>query len=160
MTPARDATTLPKRPLVVNSPSGNSPTDNSMLHKRCEARMHIVYDNSLSPGARLLYIALDDYAGMNALAWPQQATLAKRFKCSEKSICRQASELECAGYVQIQRRQRGVRYLLQWRLQAGSDASGQETSDQTILSGGKSRPDIFVWSDRTKLSYRERRILI
>jgi hypothetical protein len=68
MTSARNVITLPERPLAVNSPTDNSDNSPSLVHKRCEARMRVVYDNSLSPGARLLYVALDDYAGMKGVA--------------------------------------------------------------------------------------------
>jgi hypothetical protein len=120
MTPARNATTLPKRPLVVNSPTGNSPTDPSLVNERCKARMRVVYDKTLSVGARLLYVALDDFAGMKAVAWPQQTTLGDLLGCSDKWIRAQARELEGAGYIQRQRRQRGVRYLLQWQIPTGT----------------------------------------
>jgi hypothetical protein len=118
MTPARDATTLPKRPLVVNSP--NSPTDPALVHERCKARMRVVHNTTLSPGARLLYVELDDYAGMNAVAWPQQATLAERLGYSERLVRKCIHELEGAGHIQCQRRQRGVRYLLQWQIPTGT----------------------------------------
>ena len=120
MTPARNATTLPKRPLVVNSLTGNSPTDPSLVNERCKARMRVVYNKTLSVGARLLYVALDDYAGMNAVAWPQQATLAERLGYSERLVRKCIHELEGAGHIQCQRRQRGVRYLLQWQIPTGT----------------------------------------
>jgi DNA-binding Lrp family transcriptional regulator len=135
MPPARNATTLPERPLVVNSLTGNSPTDTSLVHERCEARMRVVYDKTLSLGARLLYVALDDFAGMKAVAWPQQATLAELLGCSEQWIRSQIRELESAGYIQRQRRQRGVRYRLRWPIPTESRVSVGIPTESIVSAG-------------------------
>jgi len=135
MIPARNATTLPERPLAVNSPTDNNPTDNSLVHERCEARIRVVYDKSLSLGARLLYVALDDFAGMKAVAWPQQTTLAERLGCSEQWIRSQIRELESAGYIQRQRHQRGVRYRLRWQIPTESSVSVGIPTESIVSAG-------------------------
>ena len=40
--------------------------------------------------------------------------MAERFRCSEAWVRSEVRELEAAGYIQRQRRSRGVRYLLKW----------------------------------------------
>jgi hypothetical protein len=98
--------------------------------------MRVVNDRTLSPSARLLYVLLDDYAGMNAIAWPKQATLAERLGYSERLARECIQELAGAGYIQRQRRQRGVRYLLQWLIPTGAQAP-VGNSERRLGAGGK-----------------------
>ena len=63
-----------RRPAVKPKPA----TQIDAARRRCEARIAVVCDARLSPGARLLYVLLDDYAGMSGECWPGQETLAGR----------------------------------------------------------------------------------
>jgi len=102
-----------RQPPRVNDPAL---AEFSQARVRCETRMRVVYDKSLSPGARLLYVALDDYAGMKGIAWPRQTTLAKRLGWSEGWVRQQLRELEASGYILSERRQRGVLYRMGWQI--------------------------------------------
>lgn len=102
--------TLPQTPSRVNP----KPVDISAARARCEARMRVVYDTALSPGARLCYVALDDYGRMDGSAWPWQETLAEKFGVSTRQVKRWVAELEAAGHIAITRTQRGNRYELTW----------------------------------------------
>ena len=71
---------------------------------RFDALRKVCFDNRLSYGARVLYLALHDLAGQTGQCWPSQETLAKRFQTDPHQIRRWFVELRVAGYIQTIRR--------------------------------------------------------
>ena len=82
--------------------------------RRCAARMAVVCDTALSPGARLLYVLLDDYAGMKAECWPGQGTLATQIGACSRQVKRWIAELATRGHLAPRRTLTGNRYVLSW----------------------------------------------
>lgn len=89
-----------------------SETEVAVNRARCEARSKVIFDTALSPAARLVYMALDDYAGSKGKAWPHQSTLAKRIGMSIGWVNKALRELASAGYVAVRRRMSGNLYSL------------------------------------------------
>ncbi len=58
----------------------------------------------LSPGSKLCYARLCQYAGADAVAWPAQETLAAELGCSEREARRYLKELAKAGLIEVERR--------------------------------------------------------
>ena len=63
-----------------------------------------IRDTTLSQGARLLYANICGYMNSEQAAWPGMTRLAKDIGLSRRTIIRLIKELECAGYVDIERR--------------------------------------------------------
>ena len=83
---------------------------------RYQAREIVLKDVSLSPGARLLYLLLDNYQREQAECWPCQKTLQRELKCSPRSLCRWLAELIRGGLCVASRRGYGMSnsYVLHW----------------------------------------------
>jgi hypothetical protein len=110
-TTAPDTSSVPyERPAVKTQ----NPIEITITRQRCNYRMRVVYDTRLSPGARLLYVALDDHAGMKAEAWPKQELLATRLGMSLSRIEVWTAELKRSGYVVARKTARGNRYSMGW----------------------------------------------
>jgi hypothetical protein len=74
---APDRIILPEQ--VPGRQSQNQPIAITASKQRCDYRREVIRDKRLSPWARLLYVDLDDMAGLKAEAWTHQDTLAERF---------------------------------------------------------------------------------
>jgi hypothetical protein len=151
MTPARNAISLSESPTAVNNPVETSPT-----RARAEARMRVVYDANLSDGARVLYIALDDYAGMKAIAWPHQSTLAERLQVSIREVQRRLDELAAGGYIESERTQCGCLYRLLWLVSGtavaprrGMSVASSPSRHDTAVASPPSQCDRAATSDAT-----------
>lgn len=89
-------------------------TEITPARERAQMRSGVIYDRALSPGARMLYVALDDYAGIKGTAWPKQATLADRLGFSLRSIQVWLDELVAAHYLTRRRGPTGNIYGMAW----------------------------------------------
>jgi len=103
--------------------------------QRCDYRRQVVRDNRLSLGARLLYVELDDTAGLKADTWPHRETLAGRFAVSSRQIRRWLSELSAAAYIRRRRTGRGDHYYPCW-----GDENGPSEGTETSSQGGQECP--------------------
>jgi hypothetical protein len=86
---------------------------------RCDYRRRVVHDAALSVGARLLYVELDDDAGMKGICWPRQKTVAKSLGFHWRSCQEWLYELVKAGYVERIRTRTGNHYRLFWDAHQG-----------------------------------------
>ena len=75
--------------------------------RRFAAREVVMSDSTLSEGARLLYLCLDEYARGADVAFPSQKTLAGRLGMSLRTIERHLKQLREAGVVEAARRSLG-----------------------------------------------------
>ena len=73
-----------------------------------------VLQKSITPGAKIMYAILCDYAADNDRCWPSQATLAKRLSCSISSVKNYLAEPVREKLISIKREQyrSSVYYLL------------------------------------------------
>ena len=73
-----------------------------------------VLQKSITPGAKIMYAILCDYAADNDHCWPSQATLAKRLSCSISSVKNYLAELVGEKLISVRREQyrSSVYYLL------------------------------------------------
>lgn len=114
---------------------------NTRLDVRYECQRIVRRDTRLSVGARLLYWAIDDFAGKTGGAdgrcFPRQATLAGSLGVSLRSVEAWMRELTALGYVRTIRTQRGNRYEAWW---ANSDP-------QPVAGGDGFRPAQDCGSD-------------
>jgi Helix-turn-helix domain len=85
-----------------------------MCHDRAEARTQVIYDTRLSFHARVLYYALDEFAGQKGVGWPKRSTLAATIGLSEREIARSLRELEAANYISTTIRRYSRLYTLFW----------------------------------------------
>jgi hypothetical protein len=121
---------------------------NSSTRQRCDYRRQVVFDTKLSASARLLYVALDDYAGSRAEAWPRQKVLAEQFGVHRSQIKRWLGELIAAGYVVSRRTGRNNRYLLFWGKGAKTRPMANRIGRENAPSdGAKMRPGISYEPD-------------
>ena len=74
---------------------------------RWAAREMATFSPDLSPGARCLYQALDEYARDSGVCWPRQRTLATRLGFSERSIRYYLGELTKCGLIRALRSEPG-----------------------------------------------------
>ena len=74
----------------------------------------IVKCQSISPGAKLLYGRLAQYAGGNGDAYPSHETLAVELGVSSRQIRRYISELVNERFVRVQHTQKSNRYIFLW----------------------------------------------
>ena len=102
---------------------------------RAAARMAVVCDTRLSPGARLLYVLLDDYAGTSGECWPGQETLATRLGASRRGVQEWIYELSGAGHLRTIRGQRGNRYVLAPGAHSGAHSGVHEAEVQCTQHG-------------------------
>jgi hypothetical protein len=108
---------LAKAPITRSVPRSGSRVNtfpNEKVQSRSRTRLRAATDTRLSLGARVLYVLLDDYAGMKAECWPHQKTAAERLGKSVRSVKRWIAELVQTGYITIRRTQCGNRYKLAW----------------------------------------------
>lgn len=61
----------------------------------------VMEDTSLSCNARLTYALICGYAGPDGEAYPSLATLAKKVRCSRKSVQRYIKELKKRGLIEV-----------------------------------------------------------
>jgi DNA-binding transcriptional ArsR family regulator len=71
---------------------------------RFTARLAVVEDQSLSEGARLVYIVLDEYARTSDTCWPSQATLGKRLGMPLRTVRHHLLKLSRAGVIEKRRK--------------------------------------------------------
>ena len=73
-----------------------------------------VLQKSITPGAKIMYAILCDYAADNDRCWPSQATLAKRLSCSISSVKNYLAEPVREKLISIRQEQyrSSVYYLL------------------------------------------------
>lgn len=79
---------------------------------RFSAREDVLRDKSLSPGARFLYLVLDDLSGFKGESWYKQETLSHTYGISVRTIGLWLVELR--RYVTVIRHQYTAIYLLKW----------------------------------------------
>jgi hypothetical protein len=82
---------------------------------RGRARSAIFQAVSLSVGARLVYLFLDDMDwNSQGLAWPKQTTIAAKLGLSTREVQRCLGELAAGGHVRIERKKAHCIYRLGW----------------------------------------------
>jgi hypothetical protein len=68
---------FPRLGWAVSGLRGEEVWSNEPGNRR-RLQRNLIYDQRLSPGVRLMYMLLDDMAGLKAEAWPHQRTLAEK----------------------------------------------------------------------------------
>lgn len=104
----------PARTILPEHSRASQPLPITAPKKRCDYRREVIRDKRLSPWARLLYVELDDRAGMKAEAWPRQQILADVFSVHRQRINEWVQELVAAGYVKTVRTGRSSHYFPGW----------------------------------------------
>jgi Helix-turn-helix domain len=90
---------------------------------RWKARSQVISAVSMSAGARLMYLFLDDmdFTGKGC-AWPKQTTIAAKVGLSRRETQRCLEELRAGGWIEIERRRAHCVYWLKWRPRSERDA--------------------------------------
>jgi hypothetical protein len=88
-----------------------------------------------SHGAKLLLVAIANYADDKGRSWPGQDTLAGHVRADRKSIIRWISKLEADGYIQRERRGGDGTGRRSNLYQLALDAPGNRTSTSGCLTG-------------------------
>jgi hypothetical protein len=82
---------------------------------RYAAREIVLKSTTLSKGARMLYMVLDNYQRNGSECWPGQRTLREIVDCSPRSLCRYLDELVKAGLCARRRRYgQSNSFVLHW----------------------------------------------
>lgn len=84
------------------------------MKDRFDARSAMIWRVSLSAGARLLYVALDDMARDRGDWFIRQADLATKLGVSRRELQSQLYELRDAGHIRVAGTGRSSRYFLSW----------------------------------------------
>ncbi len=106
---------------------------------RFSARDEVIFNPSLSTGARCLYVALDSMAGFKGQCWPNQVILAKRLGTTDRALRRWLCEL--SGIVSMVHRRGANIYLMKWidgrkpMLQGRTLVSYVNGEGRTLVSG-------------------------
>lgn len=95
---------------------------------RFAARSAVIRDISLSPGARVLYMYLDDETQNHSRFHEKQLRLAVKMGITTRQLRAQMGELRDAGYVSIRHTRNGNVYELERK--KTSDPDGKEISVQ------------------------------
>ncbi len=103
-----------------------------MQPPRFAARSRIIYDLTISEGARLLYLALDDDSQGQPSVFEKQHRRSVLMKRTEREIRLRMNELERAGYIRIRRTGRSNVCEFVWKIPEHLFRSDRNTySDQT-----------------------------
>jgi hypothetical protein len=83
--------------------------------RRYIARELVLKSTELSRGARLLYMALDNFQRLGSECWPGQKTLCEIVGCSSRGLCRYLDEIVKAGLCVRKRRYgQSNSFVLHW----------------------------------------------
>jgi hypothetical protein len=110
---------------------------------RCASRLAAITDTRLSPDARLVYMLLDDYAGLKGIAWPKQPTLASRLGISLRKVQAAMKQLAATGWLRIERTGRASRCHLRW---AWVSDSAPAATRNSVYEPGK-QPEVSTADD-------------
>lgn len=95
--------------------------------------MKVARDISISDGAKVLYLVLDDYAGLNGSAWPHQDTLAEMLAISIRCVQKRVEELARTGHIERTRTKQGNRYQMSWQDSDPHNYSGRPIEEPAQL---------------------------
>jgi hypothetical protein len=134
--------TAPRATSVFEGRSESKPKPTAQIEAaraRATARMAVVCDTRLSPGARLLYVLLDDYAGMAGECWPGQGTIAGKLGVSPRQVKRWLAEVVRADVLTAAKTITGNRYVLCWHHRTLT-SQPSKTAPDSVPSVGTSAP--------------------
>ncbi len=126
----------------------------SMQPPRFAARSRILYDLTISEGARLLYLALDDQAMGESSVLLNQERQIELLGRKEREIRLRIGELVRAGYVRIQRTGRSNVYEFVWKIPA--QACRSDRHRRAAISGdtGTGVPIVSLLNQERQLQER------
>ena len=110
---------------------------------RYAAREIVLKSSDLSKGARMLYMALDNFQREGGRCWPRQKALREIVGCSPRSLCRYLIELTEAGLVIAKKTTYGGpnEYRLQWCHQWQNNDANHGTSILPPVASHKSNQE-------------------
>jgi hypothetical protein len=111
----------------------------------------VLFDPTVSPGAKTTYALLLSFAWQAARAFPGQQRLAKILGVSDRHVRRYLSELIAKAYIQVKRRGLGKTnlYMISDLSRIGRITSAGEKQEQAL-------PKVKSEADRTQVSDQER----
>src|SRR5579863_2160818 len=110
---------------------------------RFAVRSSVIRDISISPGARILYMYLDDETQDHWRLYEKQLRLAVKMGITTRQLRTQLGELSRAGYILIRQTMNGNVYELERK--KTSDSNGKKTSDQS----GRKLPVVPITQETT-----------
>ena len=115
----------------------------SVQPPRFAVRSLVIRDISISPGARILYMYLDDETRDHWRLYEKQLRLAVKMGITTRQLRTQLGELRDAGYLTIRQTMNGNVYDLERKKTSGPN--GKETSDRS----GRKLPVLPITQETT-----------